>query len=309
MGLLDTFRRAGHEPCFANRSVWGSAVPAENDFLQNLAGHGWHIDRARFETWLREVAVERGARMLIPARVTEIKPARAGWRVLLGDGRVLNCALLIDAGGRAAPVARKLGARVRRQDRLVCRWIRGRSGSAGAGVTYLEAVEDGWWYTAPVPGGRRVLAFHTDADLSAARRSDLMAAAAATPGVAALLADTRFAPEGRSVVTAANSAALNPFAGASWLAAGDAALSFDPLSSQGLVNALFTGRAAAQAATRHLAGSADALSNYAAVLTEIHADYQRQLRLWYGAESRWPDSPFWRRRQSVVRVRRVPQAI
>ena len=39
----------------------------------------------------------------------------------------------------------------------------------GSGLTVVEAVEDGWWYTAPLPDGRRVLAFFTDADLPAAR--------------------------------------------------------------------------------------------------------------------------------------------
>jgi hypothetical protein len=56
-------------------------------------------------------------------------------------------------------------------DRLVCGWAYGSAFLIGRGVglTAVEAVEDGWWYTAPVPGGRRVLAFLTNADLPAAR--------------------------------------------------------------------------------------------------------------------------------------------
>jgi flavin-dependent dehydrogenase len=142
-----------------------------------------------------------------------------------------------------------------------------------------------------------VLAFHTDSDLPGVHRTDLMAEAAMPPGLALLLADAGFASDGNSAVTPANSAVLEPAVGASWLAAGDAALSFDPLSSQGLLNAIFTGRAAARAAANHLAGASDALSDYAAILAEIHADYRRQLSFWYGAEARWPDSLFWRRRQ------------
>jgi flavin-dependent dehydrogenase len=42
--------------------------------------------------------------------------------------------------------------------------------------------------------------------------------------------------------------AREPCAGEGFLAAGDAALALDPLASQGLLNALFTGLAAAEAA-------------------------------------------------------------
>jgi flavin-dependent dehydrogenase len=299
LGLLESFKLGGHVPCFANRFVWGESDPAEHDFLRDPSGHGWHIDRAGFETWLRQEAVKKGAALMTPARVATIEADGDGWRVTLADGRVLRCSFLIDAGGRAAPLARKLGARICRQDRLVCRWIRGRAGPAGTGLSYVEAAKDGWWYTAPVPGGRRILAFHTDADLPAARRRGLIAAAEKSPGLAEMLAAARFVPEGRAVLTAAHSAVLEPFIGRSWLAAGDAALSFDPLSSQGIMNALFTGRAAAQAAANHLAGSRGALGDYASLLAAIHADYRRQLRLWYGTESRWPGSQFWRRRQGA----------
>ena len=92
--------------------------------------------------------------------------------------------------------------------------------------------------------------------------------------------------------------ALTPPAGDGWLAAGDAALSFDPLSSQGLFNALYTGLASAEAADRALSGDGSALSDYAARLAEIDAVYRRNLRAWYELERRWPDQEFWRRRAS-----------
>jgi flavin-dependent dehydrogenase len=312
MGLYDSFKRAGHARCYANRFVWGRAAPEENDFLRDPAGHGWHIDRAGFELWLRHEAERQGARLVIPARIKEVAeiqglrgdPARRGWQVRLEDGQELTGAFLIDAGGRSAPLARQVGAKVRHQDRLVCRWLRGEAKSTGigAGLTYIEAVEEGWWYTAPLPGGRRVLAFHTDADLPAAHRPDLLADTGKAPGLAELLAGSGFKPEGGCQLTAASSGFLEPAVSrvgeTPWLAAGDAALSFDPLSSQGLLNALFTGRAAARTAASHLAGSAEALSAYAGTLAGIHADYRHHLRRWYGAERRWPDSPFWQRRHA-----------
>src|ERR1044071_7069474 len=83
-----------------------------------------------------------------------------------------------------------------------------------------------------------------------------------------------------------------------WLAIGDAAMSFDPISSQGLLNALFTGLAGAEAADRHLAGDTISLSAYARIIREFHAIYRSHLSQCYRAEQRWPQAAFWRRRHS-----------
>lgn len=304
MGLLDAFLAAGHAPCYAQRSVWGDARPQELDALRDPDGHGWHLDRVAFERWLREVARERGAELLAPATVEQIERDGGGWRVDVTRGTEvvqLRAAFVIDAAGRTAPVAKRLGARTRVDDRLVCGWLYGRDGgSGGSGMTYVEATEDGWWYTAPFAVGRRVLAFHTDADLPAARiardRNSLLQHASATRELGALLASAGFVADETAGFTPANSAMLEPCAGDGFLAAGDAALAFDPLASQGILNALFTGLAAAEAADSHLGGDDEALDRYRRTIAGIAAAYRRHLALWYGTEQRWPHAEFWRRR-------------
>jgi flavin-dependent dehydrogenase len=212
--------------------------------------------------------------------------------------------VVIDAGGRAAPVGRSLGAHRQVRDKLVCSWICGKARPIhrSAGFTYIEALEDGWWYAAPMPGDRRVFAFHTDCDLPGARviadPKKLLQRAAANPELAMLLSESGFTPE-QSGFSAAHSALLQPVAGPAWFAVGDAACSFDPLSSQGLLHALYTGLAAAEATDRHLSGASDALPDYVETLNQVYAAYQQQLFHWYGAERRWSDKPFWQRRQSI----------
>ena len=93
-------------------------------------------------------------------------------------------------------------------------------------------------------------------------------------------------------------ARLHRFAGPGWLAAGDAALSFDPLSSQGVFTALYTGMRSAQAVSAALAGAPDALDGYSARLESIRAGYLRQHAQFYRLERSFADRPFWRRRQS-----------
>src|SRR6202035_4889182 len=107
---------------------------------------------------------------------------------------------------------------------LACGWIHGQS-FGGSGLTFIEAVEDGWWYSAPLPDNRRVLAFHTDANLASAaiaRDRDAMLHHAASAGnLRDLLGSVKFIPDRRSCFTAAHSAHLAPCTGEGWLATGD----------------------------------------------------------------------------------------
>ncbi|MBV9341336.1 MAG: NAD(P)/FAD-dependent oxidoreductase [Acidobacteria bacterium] len=303
MGLWDSFQAEGHSPCYANRAVWGSSQPIHADVLRDPDGNGWHLDRSRFETWLRAVAVARGAMALAPAHVESICWQGEGWRARIKTAAGIadiTARVVLDAGGRTARVARHLGGQRRVADKLICGWLYGRTGAHGAGFTYVEAVEDGWWYTAPAGEGRRVIAFHTDSDLSAARliaRPEmLLERTAASSELTEVLSESAFTPTKHFGVTAANTAILKPVAGHRWFALGDAALSFDPLSCQGLLNALFTGLAAAEAADRVLSGNEAGVRHYQQTLAGIHAAYLRQLTYWYSAEKRWMDASFWQRR-------------
>lgn len=302
MGLLGSFIDEGHPSCYGQRSVWGDAHAQELDSLRDPDGPGWHLDRARFESWLRAAAIARGADFVTPATIEDIRREGDGWLVTVaGVSEQVRAAFVIDAAGRTAPLARRLGARTQMHDRLVCGFVYGRdAASAGRGLTFVEAVADGWWYSAPLAGGRRVLAFHTDSDLPSAQiareRNALIAHAREAQELAALLDDAEFSPGVEAGFTAAHSATLAPFAGEAFLATGDAALAFDPLSSQGLLNALFTGLAGAEACDSHLAGDTSALGRYREILAGIAAIYRRNLRSFYGIERRWREQTFWRRR-------------
>lgn len=310
LDLWSSFVREGHQPCTANRSIWGGADPVDQDLRCNPDGHGWHLDRTRFERWLRSHAVDRGAAVLAPARLIGIGRGPAGWEVEV-QGRTARSTIcaraVIDAGGRSAPVARRLGASRFNLDRLVCGWVRGHDTvlSSDVGVTLVEAEPRGWWYTSSTPHGQRVIAFHTDVDLpgcAVVRTGRLLEHLERSSGVAAVLARTGFQSVTHGV-TASNSAVLVPCSGDGWLAVGDAAVSFDPVSSQGIYNALFTGLAAAEAMDRWFRGVAGSFGEYRRTLAGIRRQYEKHLAFYYGQEQRWPKAPFWRRRTSAASTR------
>src|SRR6266511_5178466 len=103
----------------------------------------------------------------------------------------------------------------------------------------------------PAPAGGRVVAFLTDADLLPPRTTRTPRAwnerLALAPRIREALADAGCRLHAGPRITDAAVAHLEQPAGPGWVAAGDAAVSFDPLSSQGIATALLMGREAGRA--------------------------------------------------------------
>jgi flavin-dependent dehydrogenase len=305
LAVWDRFLAEAHAPSPGTLSVWGGDEPYENHFVFHPYGRGWHLDRARFDLMLGRAAEECGARLCLGAHVTSLQrlPTKRWQVAFLDEGAPSRCRakFLVDATGRSAVVARRQRARRINADRLVgvsgvLPAIRERSDCDHR--TLVEATREGWWYSALLPTSRWMAVYMTDADLLPPGRSSWLAfwRARLNDTVytrARLLAcDVEAAPR----VAAANSSRLDRVSGRGWLAAGDAALAFDPLSSQGLSQALTSGIAAAEALDRCLAGAPGAMHEYDTRAAAVFSEYTRLHALHYGRERRWPQSVFWRRR-------------
>ncbi|MFJ2865454.1 tryptophan 7-halogenase [Kitasatospora sp. NPDC087314] len=301
LGVAATVPGAGHLPCYGNRSAWGSDVLGSVDSINDPYGPGWHLDRALFDRRMREAAAVAG----VDVRAATVRPGTRhpdGTRTVSLRGPHppggVRCRWLVDATGRRAAIATTHGARRLVGDRLVALHLTLGPADAADGTTLVEAAPDGWWYSALLPDRRLLLAFFTDADLPGARLDGetFRLRLAATGPTAA-----RAAPHGRLPAPTrapAHSARLDRVHGDGWTAAGDAAVAFDPLSSQGILTALHTGRAAGLAVHAHLDGDPHALTRYGADLAGIAAAYRRNHAAYYGLEQRWPDHPFWQRRHA-----------
>jgi flavin-dependent dehydrogenase len=303
LGAWPRFAGSGHSPCLARRSVWGGPEPFELDGFRDPAGPGWRLDRRRFEADLRDEAAARGARVRAPAQVDKVGREGGLWRLALAGGETLTARAIVDAGGRASRLLRSEGQRRSAQDRLICAWAHLPLEREPAEITYTESAPDGWWYSAPLPGGRRLLAFHTDSDLASAEAltpQALVGRARQSATLSAEIADSGPPQPGPARICAAHGSRLAAPAGEGWLAVGDSALAFDPLSSQGLFNALYTGLTGGRAVAARLSGDETAVPAYAARLDEIWKAYEHHRRFYYGEERRWAEAPFWARRLTSV---------
>lgn len=306
LGVWDCFVRDEHLPSFGVASAWGRGDLDENDFIFNPHGHGWHLDRARFDGMLAAAAEEAGAEIHRGAHVVSCAQDQNGaWDLEIGSSVRLHryrARFVIDASGRAASFARKHGVRRIAFDRLigVAAFLSPQAAPSPDARTLVEAVEDGWWYSARLPSSQLVMAYMTDADLYATRCrnrasswEELMQCA---PHTQARTINHSFTTA--PFVIAANSARLESPAGKDWLAVGDAAMALDPLSSQGICQAMESGCRAAGAMHEHWNGDKTALSRYAQYVNQRFASFLSARELHYGREQRWPHSVFWRRRQT-----------
>jgi flavin-dependent dehydrogenase len=308
LGLAGRMERDGHLPSYGNRSVWGGHALVERDFIFGTQGHGWQLDRLRFEATLAERALEEGADWHYDSRLIECASldGRCVLSVRTPSGfKTIEAEFIVDATGRSARVARQLGARRVRYDRLIgaallfnCE----KDGGIKENVTLVEAVRNGWWYSARLPGDKLMAAYMTDSDLAgqALRSRDIwLSLLNETEHTRRRLLEGGYSPAYGPRILQANSSRLDSLTGERWLAAGDAATAFDPLSSYGISSALGGGYYAASAVAGFLEGSAAALSAYEKLIGETYAQYLLMHYHYYSLERRWPHETFWRRRHEI----------
>lgn len=316
LGLWERFQLGGHLPSFGNRSAWGSPELSETDFIFNPYGHGWHLDRAAFDAMLVTAAQDAGARRVCATVAWQPAASDApGGALHLGQGTRLTTVparLVLDCSGRTAVAAQRLGARRVHHDKLVAIaavHTAERPGDEDCS-TLVEAAPNGWWYTALLPRRRRVFVYLTDGDLlKAGTFRDVggwLAHLGNTQHLRELHANFLYHVTTGPALFSAGSSTLQPVADSHgrWLAAGDAAICFDPLSSQGIVTAISTGRAAAEAISAVLRGSPRAVASYRVELDQVGREYLHRRREYYGRERRWPESAFWMRRHFALAGRR-----
>jgi flavin-dependent dehydrogenase len=320
LGVWDCLDADGHIRSPGNESAWGSSHLRSTDFIRDPHGYGWNLDRTRFDILLRETARRCGSLVLEGAATAVGSRDRdRGWDVRLtpsapsgppdgGSGpERLRAAWLVDCTGRRRAVAGRLGARRITHDRLLALAARFRQPDEAPddpdAMTLVESTPQGWWYTARLPARRRIAVYLGDAGDTAMRmarsRSGYLSLLAGTHHVRKRLAARGYAMEAAPRALAADSSRLDRFVGEGWIAAGDAAVAFDPLSSQGILTALYSGLKAGRAVAALFTGDGHALEAYGRSLTSIYAVYLARRTEYYRQERRWSDRPFWRRRHAV----------
>lgn len=276
-------------------SAWGSDELEERSTMFHPLGAGWHVDRSRFDRGLLEWSRSQGVHVQTDTGLCTVTPEGEGFLVKPRRGRETWGRRLLDASGRGAPATAAFpGRRWLAHDRqvaILARMTPKGPTDPGPGL-YLEAVEEGFWYSARMADGTFIAVLLTDSDvlltLGRSRDERFQRAFARTRFTAPR---TRgFELMGRPQVFRSDSGRLIPDRGAGWRAVGDAAMATDPLGGNGVARSL---KSALEAAA-----SLDAPYDRARA-EQRFSDYLDQRTEFYWLEHRWPDAPFWARRRPV----------
>src|SRR6266404_5761895 len=230
----------------------------------------FQVDRAKLDTHLLERAVESGCALWRPAKVTKCDLNGAGGQtvaaVLDVEGRTVRCRWVVDATGRAAMLARKLGHFRQNQEHPInAVWARFSGVKDWDSYDWRERFPDyavacrtarswatnhlmghGWWcWIIPLRGG----------DVSAG-----------------IVYDSRIfqLPEGANIA--------EKVCGDGWACVGDAAGFIDPFYSPGLDFCSYTSNYVADFIGRNLAGE-DVTAN----VTHYNVQYPIMYRSWFEA--------------------------
>ena len=303
LGSWDDFLAAAHPQCYGNSSSWGDDRLFLYDFIQSSFGEGWYVNRSAFESMLFQKAIASGVRFIETSRAFRLVREDMYWRYTEGHSEI-NAATIIDASGRNSWLSRQLGIkRIRMDNQIAVVSLLASANSLRSQQSLIEAVPDGWWYISDGGEGKAVRIFFTDPDLH--HREDWLdplywqKKSMETRFVKHRVPISRYNDLLPPQYTSAGSHHLESYAGEGWLAVGDAACAFDPLSSHGIAFALRSGIDAGLAAKDELVGISAAGNNYDQKIRLALRLYEEQREALYRKETRWTDHLYWARRQEA----------
>lgn len=303
LGVFKEFQSGNHLERSATISIWDTEEPVWQDGLRDPCGPGWLLDRREFEQMLQRAAIQSGAKILYGCRDFQLTQHPEYWSINIDD--VTHSApVIVDASGRSAHLARRLGLTHNKLDSQICLHAFFDSPTQIENTcTRILAEKNGWWYSVRLADGKQVLAFHIDAkhpDRIQLQQTDNFLARAREHLFLAEIVDqvktvkVHARPAGSAVLDINNL----ENAGCGFLAIGDAAITFDPISSQGLFHALASAECAYKAINADIRNNTNALQGFKQEMLAVISHYVEKLHHTYRGPERFAMEPFWNERRN-----------
>ena len=291
---------------YSSLAAWGNSRINARDTIFSTQEDNYQLDREKFDLMLLEKAAQVGVTVMPRTRCTGFEQGNdQHWQVSLrhqskGDFSI-GAKYLVDATGRQSSVCRQIGIQPRKHDQLV---------AVGAFLHFdeaqvlqqdmlLETVEQGWWYCATLPNQMVTTTLFTDSDIVKEKKLQL------ADNWNQLLSQTLHVKKktkhglayGSPWVKNAFSQLTDITARPHFIAVGDAAAAFDPISSLGIGFALSSGCHAANALMQREQGEQNPIAHFQRDVEKIFHNYCNLKSQFYSKEKRWSAALFWQRRQ------------
>lgn len=289
----------GFPPAGDTLLLWSDPLPLRIPVFRH---GGVVVERGAFDRRLLDAARGAGADVSQPARAC-VSRAPGGWSIETGERATrLSARYLIDAAGRSGALR---GRRVTYSPATLAVWAHLKTPRDR--TSRLEALSDGWMWSAAIGERRATLMMFSDASTVKARtRHDMARWLRTRLAATQLFADWADAPFVTSPVLldATCAFAADPM-GADCVKIGEAETSFDPLSSMGVEHAIrsaIAGAAIAHTLLRHPERRETCRRFLEARQREAVATHRSWAGEYYRDVRRFSDEPFWASRSQVSPV-------
>ncbi|NER98631.1 MAG: NAD(P)/FAD-dependent oxidoreductase [Symploca sp. SIO1B1] len=310
--VKEPFLADNHTPVYNVAAIWGHSELNSRPSIINQMGEGYLLDRTEFDAMLAEQLVHQGGQLYLETKCAEGEQLEGGgWRLFLKDNSGASSQLetryLVDATGRQARIAKRLGAKSLPHDTLVgvSALLDFEDDQPKTEEVLIESIPEGWWYSAWLPNGTLIVVLMTDIDLM---RQGKFHKDKQWVELLSQATHTKQRVRGGQLVCPlavkpAHSHLLDRAVGEDWMAIGDAAIAFDPLSSMGVGHAITCGCDAAVALVEYLVNNEDRLLKQYQERLKLNFDNYLSIRhRYYALEPRWLDLPFWQRRTQSASI-------
>ncbi len=301
MGIFHLVENPRHIPYYGNKSCWGTEELVQEEFIKSVYGHGYLLSRRYFECQLWEHTEMYGGTLLSGSKCKKVIQTLDGIEVKIDNGkesRILKSSYIVDASGRKSSVCNQLGITKHTVDTQFAIACTGYTSKPLGHQIYIETTEKGWWYVAPQGKNEVISLFFTLKELLPSKDrmkcflSDTLASSLHT---SQLLKNVHFDDNSIHIMPTGTSRLTIPY-GKGWVAVGDAAFSYDPLSSYGITSALASGYYAGHAIASELDNTPNAMQAYHYIMEEAYQAYVEKLITQYELEKRWEGSIYWTHR-------------
>ncbi|MBX8529662.1 NAD(P)/FAD-dependent oxidoreductase [Pseudomonas cichorii] len=254
--------------CCGVQSIWMTPQRDFRDYFAERSSHGYFLDRQVFDARLRDKAQAAGVVMEQGVQVTHAEFAAVTTLTGLRGAQPWSgkARFVVDASGKSSGIARLGGAgrrRLSRQVAVAACLPAGTSEQASTDWLLIEADALGWWSGATSASGQRHLVRFFPEGGDVGRSPAELALQLQQTKLMHLYATADELSVASVQVLDAGCSALDCVATSQWLAVGEAAIAFDPVTSQGLAHAFGASQPAANAILEYLHhGRTDKLERY-----------------------------------------------
>lgn len=305
LGVLPLFQRLALPRIVGSVSSWGRAETDQTSALFHPLGFGWLLQKQSFKDVLWEQAKRLGATLSDQSVQVAVRNGR-GWEVSLAD-RTIRSNWIVIATGRDNFGLEKSSSRIV-LDKLVACTIIFEDRTENSNSICVDSSEEGWFFSIKLDSERRLLSYFTDGDLVNFRTGSqfvqmLNLKAPMLPAVSGVFRYIDPAVVRSFSIVSANSSFRPHIFSEGAMFCGDSAQTFDPLSSQGVCEAIVDGIEIGKVMRALQCGKNGVVVEHEKNRRERYVQYLRNWCRIYSTEQRWGQNVFWQRRQHLQMLR------